>query len=96
MIIALVVILEVPTMVQPDESSTLRIKVGKVRKLPPLSAIKLYPLRQQKHQAESNGLQSFGTFKTSCKIILLLLRQNDAVPRPRHSTLLLSARITYE
>jgi hypothetical protein len=39
-----------------EEPSTGRMKVGKVRKLPELTAIKLHPGRGQKHLTETNGL----------------------------------------
>jgi hypothetical protein len=52
---------ECPGMVQSDESSTGRIKVGKVRKLPELSATKLQPANRRKHRTDKRGLRSFGT-----------------------------------
>jgi hypothetical protein len=52
---------ECPGMVQSDESSTGRIKLGKVRKLPELSAMKLQPANRLKHQTDKRGLRSFGT-----------------------------------
>jgi hypothetical protein len=50
-----------PEIAQSEESSMGSIKIGKVKKLPVLSAMKLQPLSRQKHQTESNGLRSFGS-----------------------------------
>ena len=60
-----------PEIVQSEESSTGRIKEGKVKKLPLLSAMKLQPIRRWKHRTESSGLHNFGTCKTSCNMIHL-------------------------
>jgi hypothetical protein len=50
-----------PEIVQSEESSTGRMKVGKVRKLPLLSARKLHPASLRKQWTERRGLRSLGT-----------------------------------
>jgi hypothetical protein len=55
------VLTKFPFIIQSEESSTGRKKVGKVKKHPELSLIKLQPLSHRKQRTDNNGLRRFGT-----------------------------------
>ncbi len=79
-------VVEDPRMVQSEVSSTGSIKVGKVRKLPLLSAMKLHPGSRQNTRTESRGLLRVGTQRTSCRVMPLPRRENWTVPMPVQGT----------